>query len=705
MNGQTKDALIGSVLGGRYEVITFIEQGGMGSIYRAKDQRISSRAVAVKFLHQNLNPASVERFLREVHTTARINHPNIIQVHDTGVTTRGDHYFVMEFLRGSNLTSILKKAPNQRLPWPRLRRIALQICDALQAAHDVGVIHRDLKPANIFCLDKRNDFVKVLDFGIAKLVSETTINDLTKPQDVLGTVRYLAPESIRGENIGPAVDIYALGIVLYQALLGDYPLKASNLTDLVRIINRVPPRPLLERDPTLKISPETDQAILQALEKDPSGRYATMSEFRAALESASPNATRSRRTLQFVPDKRLASSARPPPPPPRRSSGTGPTKSVPPLPKAWRSSRGTIAKSGSLADPPNRKSRHPSFPLPTPKISSRTASRVLSGTVSERVTEAPTRQWKPEARDEELETTIRLPPSRPRNEVVQVDSVTELPTQVEDKKTIERPAKKPPNKPKPRQKNRKKTNSPWSRSSKSQTFWREVRGSFTRKNIPRGFLAASVLGSIFVSAVLTTALAVEVSAKNRHEVDDVSEPVESAREPAKTETIKKPAKPPRSLPSGFRPKKDEQSTVPNEVPPDETPPPGEQSTTPTANDNKGGKIDPRMVNCKPFCTKEGEHVEVVASTLSEAKFTSRMKKHRHSLRRKCKKHAFVGANHADVKATISGETGKPVKIETDISTHWELGNCVEEWLNKHLRFAPFMADSVTHSYRYTFPVD
>ncbi|MEV4134058.1 protein kinase [Dactylosporangium sp. NPDC049742] len=209
--------MVGRLLNGRYELRSVIGRGGMADVWLAVDGRLD-RPVAVKMLHDQggADPSIPERFEREAHTAARLSHPSIVAVYDVGVDG-GTPYLVMELVQGHSLADELAKGP---LDPRRAVHIAEQVCDALAAAHDAGVVHRDVKPANILISDEGR--VKVCDFGIARITDRAQAA-LTAPATVVGTSSYMAPEQVLGEPVDARTDLYALGCVLYAMLTGRPP--------------------------------------------------------------------------------------------------------------------------------------------------------------------------------------------------------------------------------------------------------------------------------------------------------------------------------------------------------------------------------------------------------------------------------------------------------------------------------------------------
>ncbi|PCC67688.1 serine/threonine-protein kinase [Nannocystis exedens] len=279
------DRRIGDLLKGTYTLERLLGAGGMGSVYLAQHALIRKK-VAIKILAPEyaLKPELKERFLREARAAAAIDHDGVIEIHDFGETADGAAFFVMEYLEGEDLAAVIQReAP---LPWPRARGIAVQICRALQAAHDRGIVHRDMKPGNCFRLDRDGrDVVKVLDFGIAKLQNpdEGVGQALTRTGMIFGTPEYMSPEQAQGLHHDHRVDIYAVGVILFELLTGKPPFIADTFMGLLnKHMFDAPPRP---RDvaPRADIPAAAEAVVLKALQKDPDLRFQTMDELAAAL--------------------------------------------------------------------------------------------------------------------------------------------------------------------------------------------------------------------------------------------------------------------------------------------------------------------------------------------------------------------------------------------------------------------------------------
>jgi serine/threonine-protein kinase len=278
------DALKPGTTAGAYVLKKELASGGGGTVYEAQ-HRILGRRAAVKVLRRQL-AASAQmnaRFLQEARAVNMIKHPNIVDILDFGDLPDGRPFYVMELLEGIDLRSILTE--RGRFPPAEVLEILEPVCSALQAAHDLGIVHRDLKASNIFIGsvgDKR--VVKLLDFGIAKLMRpEGGEGGLTVVGTRLGTSYTMAPEQIRGDAIDPRTDIYALGVVLYHLLTGQYPFRAETMTDIERQHLEAPaPRP----SQAAPVSPALDAVVLRCMEKTAERRYPSARAFIEALREA-----------------------------------------------------------------------------------------------------------------------------------------------------------------------------------------------------------------------------------------------------------------------------------------------------------------------------------------------------------------------------------------------------------------------------------
>jgi serine/threonine protein kinase len=264
----------------RYEVGERLGSGGMSNVHRATD-RILERTVAVKILAEHLSDDErfVARFRREALAVAKLIHPNIVQVYDTGIDA-GRHYIVMEYVEGRSGAQILQR--HGPLDAETAAEIGSQACAGLDYAHRRGIIHRDVKPGNLMVLGGPvgggEMTVKLTDFGIARAIEQTRI---TQVGSVVGTAAYLSPEQVRGEEATPATDVYALGVVIYQFLTGRLPYEGATLAELaVRQQNERPLPPTTYND---EVPESLGAAVLRALEGDPGRRYASAGELAGGL--------------------------------------------------------------------------------------------------------------------------------------------------------------------------------------------------------------------------------------------------------------------------------------------------------------------------------------------------------------------------------------------------------------------------------------
>jgi serine/threonine-protein kinase len=285
--------MAGAMISDRYELGDRLGSGGMSTVYGATD-RVLERTVAVKVLAEHLSDDEkfVARFRREALAVAKLIHPNIVQVYDTGVD-EGRHYIVMEFVEGRSGAQLLQT--EGRLGAATSVQIGVQACSGLEYAHRQGIIHRDVKPGNLMVIGgpagrksragghdppTGEMTVKLADFGIARAAEQTR---LTQVGSVVGTAAYLAPEQARGEEASPAADVYALGVVIYQLLTGRLPWEGSTLAELA--IRRENERPLSPSSYDPSVPDELSTAVLRGLEGDVANRYRTAREFSAALRS------------------------------------------------------------------------------------------------------------------------------------------------------------------------------------------------------------------------------------------------------------------------------------------------------------------------------------------------------------------------------------------------------------------------------------
>ncbi|HMG54520.1 MAG TPA: protein kinase, partial [Kofleriaceae bacterium] len=269
--------LIGSEIDGRYRVMELIGEGGMGKVYLAEHVEIGKR-VALKVLHPSYSrmPDLVERFRREARAASKIGHPNIVDVTDSGTTADGSVYFVMEYLEGVELGSVIER--EGALDVARALKMTGQICRALAAAHREGIIHRDLKPENIFLItrDGTADVVKVLDFGIAKTTEAEAARErrLTSPGMAMGTPEYMSPEQAAGRPADARCDVYALGAIMYEMVTGIPPYTGANFMEILTKKATIdPPPPILVRG---ELAAQVSELVMAAMARSPSDRPQTM---------------------------------------------------------------------------------------------------------------------------------------------------------------------------------------------------------------------------------------------------------------------------------------------------------------------------------------------------------------------------------------------------------------------------------------------
>jgi serine/threonine protein kinase len=287
------DRLIGETLDGRYYVQRKLGEGGMGVVFAVK-HAVIERPLAIKVLKKEVmrDAAVIQRFIQEAKAASRIGHPNIVDVTDFGKTPDGMTYSVMELVDGTTLSKVNKSAAP--LPPERAVRIAAQIARALAAAHAKGIVHRDLKPENVFLVDRdgRPDFVKIVDFGIAKVQPLEGVAEgprLTRAGSVFGTPEYMAPEQASGRgDTDHRVDVYALGVILYEMLVGKVPLKGESMIRTIAMQMLEPITPPTKVNPDLNIPPALEAIVMKALAKKRDDRYSTMSDMLAALEDILP---------------------------------------------------------------------------------------------------------------------------------------------------------------------------------------------------------------------------------------------------------------------------------------------------------------------------------------------------------------------------------------------------------------------------------
>ncbi|MDP1828430.1 MAG: serine/threonine-protein kinase [Archangium sp.] len=329
-----------------------IGEGGMGKVYKAI-QIALDKPVVLKVLRQALlsDERTVKRFQREAKAASRLNHPNSISVLDFGQADDGAMYIAMEYVQGKDLHHILSR--EWPLPEARVIRLMSQVLSALADAHSAGVIHRDLKPENIMVEQRRGeaDFVKVLDFGIAKIVDGSIDEDgpaLTRAGFVCGTPEYMSPEQARGAQLDHRSDLYAVGVIIYQLMCGMLPFDSDSAVGFAtKHLTEIPPPPT-KRRPDARVSQAMERLIMKALAKNPDDRPQTAEQFRAELMAIE----KERRASVGTQNRRAASSAPGLAPVPRKVTPIDQQETrVNPPQSPWASNETTVKASSPIAGP------------------------------------------------------------------------------------------------------------------------------------------------------------------------------------------------------------------------------------------------------------------------------------------------------------------------------------------------------------------
>ena len=269
-----QDPLLGKVLADRFEMLDRIGEGGMGVVYRARQISVD-RIVAIKVLNAQVaqDPQWVGRFINEAKACSKLQHPNTVRLIDFGQTREGLLFMAMEFLDGQSIRTAIDRGG--RMQPARVLKIISQCCQSLAEAHNLGIIHRDIKPDNLFLvsLGGQPDFVKVLDFSVAKLKQQSGSAMQTQAGVVFGTPNYMSPEQGRGLPLDARSDIYALGIVAYEMLMGRPPFSSQNPMEVLAMHVRTPVPPMIG------IPDRAAQIVMRALNKDPAHRQQTVEQF------------------------------------------------------------------------------------------------------------------------------------------------------------------------------------------------------------------------------------------------------------------------------------------------------------------------------------------------------------------------------------------------------------------------------------------
>jgi eukaryotic-like serine/threonine-protein kinase len=281
--------MIGRTFLGRYETQKLLGEGGMGKVYLARQTDLN-RTVVVKIMHDHVasDPKFCERFQRETLVMARFQHPNAVTLYDASVTDEYGSCIVMEYVKGINLESLLQK--NGRLSFGRVARIVAQLCDVLGAAHEQNIIHRDLKPANIMISepDTPKERVKVMDFGLAKLLDDGQLKQVTDTavDFAVGTPGYIAPEQVRGEMMDHRGDLYSVGVMLFELLTGRLPFQGATSMDVL-LAHATEDPPTFSELGLGRIAPKSVEEVVRwCLAKDPAARPQSARELADAFAKA-----------------------------------------------------------------------------------------------------------------------------------------------------------------------------------------------------------------------------------------------------------------------------------------------------------------------------------------------------------------------------------------------------------------------------------
>ncbi len=335
------EELQGRTLAGRFRLDRLLGKGGYGAVFEAEQLSVGRRcAVKVLFAHLCDDEATAGRFRGEARTTSRLTHPNTIILYDFGRDEReGLLFLAMELLDGRDLTTVIRQ--NGLLSVEQAVHVTVQMAASLQEAHNMGLVHRDIKPRNVMLLERGNDpmFVKVIDFGIAKVVNSKwlTASDLTQTGTIIGTPKYMSPEQIRDSQIDGRTDMYALALSVYKMLTGRTPFEEGTALEIAGRQIAETPKPVSAFHPGLEVSDQFEQVLLKALAKDPVDRFECVADFARALVEASSGANahmlNSGMTPTSLPRPTQPNLTQPSPnqSSPNQSSGTrpGPTNTLP----------------------------------------------------------------------------------------------------------------------------------------------------------------------------------------------------------------------------------------------------------------------------------------------------------------------------------------------------------------------------------------
>ncbi len=294
---------VGSIIQSRYEVEEPIGRGGMSSVYRARDMS-NGQKVAFKVMHAHLldNPANVRRFRREAQAANKAKHPHAVKIFDVGVTPNGSPYIIMDYLDGPSLSDVI--AEQGKLPVERCLKIFIQACEGMSHVHELGILHRDLKPSNIVLVEENGekDYVKVVDFGIAKVLADEARSTLSKTPTghALGSPPYMSPEQCRGIAVDKRADVYSMGCLMYEALTGRVPLEGETIVETMYKQVHELPKSLQNVDADVRLVERLEKILFKALSKDPNSRQQSMDELKHELESLSKTKTSGFKSMALV---------------------------------------------------------------------------------------------------------------------------------------------------------------------------------------------------------------------------------------------------------------------------------------------------------------------------------------------------------------------------------------------------------------------
>lgn len=283
------DELVGTLVAGKFEIISLLGKGGMSVVYKTKHKLIN-KVTAIKMMLPHLvsSESSRMRFQQEAQASATLDHPNVIGVYDFGFTADGTAYLVMDYLEGESLSEIIER--EGALPVERAVPIFLQAADALAHAHEKGIIHRDLKPSNIMILkdSEGGEHVRLVDFGIAKLLPQSgeEVQALTQTGELFGSPLYMSPEQAIGKSLDKRLDIYSMGCLMYEALTGQLPHQGETTLDTMLKHMNAEPKPFKKVSENLNIPKSIEAIVFKCLEKKPEDRYQSMNELKQELKVA-----------------------------------------------------------------------------------------------------------------------------------------------------------------------------------------------------------------------------------------------------------------------------------------------------------------------------------------------------------------------------------------------------------------------------------